>query len=194
MDDKPQALFELKKHDLGVADFAHSEDSRPMLQHVLARINDEKQIELCVTDSYVLIKHKPRDFVGEEFEPFLIPAKVLQRVNKLVTKGTKFKPAPVIEVYRDHINLLGIGVRIDFKPLDESTADKYPDIERVLRDAVKPTTDGNVKLNGRYIQKVCKFITTEENGGSIDITVGAKMAPTVFKTNLTYAVIMPLKG
>lgn len=193
MSDQKEPLFELRKHDLKVANFSGTEDTRPMLQNILVRINDQKQIEMVTTDSYLLIKHKPRDFVGEPFEPFLMPASVLHRVNKLVPLGTKYKPAPVIQVFSDHIVLLGIGVTLEFKPTGESIVDKYPNVDKLLAEFDRKG-DGHVKLQAKLIKKVVDFLDQPEYGGGIDLTINAKMAPVEFVTPLTYAVVMPLKA
>lgn len=197
MSDQKECLFELSKHDLGVADFSSTEDSRPMLQNILVRINAEKQIEMVTTDSYMLIKHKPRDFVGEPFDPFLIPASVLQQVNKLVWKATKYNPAPIIQVHSNKIVLVGYGaipsITLDFKPEGDSEVAKYPDIDKLLNN-IERNANRKVVLNAKYVVKVLKFLDRSEYAGSVEVTVNAALAPVEFQTKLTYAVVMPLKS
>lgn len=191
-----ECLFEISKHDLGAAEFCSADDTRPMLQNVKVHINAEKQIEMVATDSYMLVKHKPRDFIGEPFTPFLIPASVLQQVNKLVWKATKYNPAPIIRVFRNKIVLDGYGaipsITVEFKPEGDCEVDKYPDVDKLLNN-IERNANRTVSLNAKYVAKVLKFLDAAEYAGSIDVTVNAALAPVEFQTKLTYAVVMPLK-
>lgn len=182
-------LVKLTKHDLAVADFASTDDSRPILTGVLVRVKDDYGVELVATDSYRLIVHK----VGKtetadlpEGNQLLIPADVFKRAHRYYGAVTKKHPKTV-ELYNDHLAIPELGVRIDFTQIEG----KYPDVDSLLKRTTGETPARVVSLDPKLVGKTMAFFATEH---SVKINFNGNLSPVEIKSDNSHAVVMPQKS
>lgn len=183
-----EPLFTLTKHDLEVTKFASKDGTRPMLTCIQARLvpDDEGRVELLATNGYMAVWHKIAASTKEKFEPFLIPAEVLDQVNKLI--GTKKQWINQVYVFSDRIELKLLNITITYRVPEGN----YPELDKLVGENIKPLNGtGQVKLDPKYVKIVNDFMRADN---SVDIKVNDKMQPVEFTSNNTYAVVMPLRG
>lgn len=180
-------LFELAKADLNVFEFASRDDSRPLLTGIYVREKDDRY-ELIATDSYRLVIHAPKQIVSAKFEPFILPADVLRRVKQYVGTISSANPK-TIELWTDHIAIPELGVSVSFKPLDGN----YPDVDKLVK-GINHTKAPSTKLNPVYVAKTMQFFASISTYEAVEIVTNGVLDPVEFKSNQSYAVVMPLKS
>ncbi len=181
----------LNKHDLQVGTFASKDDARPILRQVLVRKVDNK-IQLIATDSYVLIRHSVVPQEAQKFEPFLVPAIVLERAAKLLNTRKNHDLGMKVELHTNFLEIPEIGVKISCNSLDAN----YPDIDKLI-DGINHDHDPkkSVTLNPEYTAKAASFLkSSNAYYGKMDVKLNAPLAPAEFYTENTYILVMPLKS
>lgn len=195
--------IKLTKHDLKVFNFASTEEIRPLICHVLVRPGlYDKYPEMLATDSYIGMVHTVVDGESEnaEFEPFLVPAKVLKQLYALcgtyrLKANRRFKGikiTDIVELYNTHAIIPTLNLRIDFAQPEG----KYPELDKLIKDNITGAKTNTAILNANYMAKVAKFVSTHplSNTGTFEMRVNDKLQPIEFIGKYSYGVVMPVRS
>lgn len=199
-------IAELSKHDLGIVDFTSQDQTRPILTGIHVRRSGDK-IEFQVTDGYIAVTHKVLAQTAVVFEPFIIQGDLFKQLKKLAGirkferpinpqktwKGyEKVTILDLVELHHDRVEIPTMGLKINYLPIDG----KFPDLDHLLREGIKPTGETEVLLRHPFISKMAKWIGSSGDSSDRGVTlkVNGKMRPVEITKGDTYGVIMPLKS
>lgn len=190
-------MIELSKKDLQVFKFTSKDEARPLLMHVLVRLNKEDgNIELIATDSYKLVIRKVKTDT-KTFAPMMIHRDQFERIIKVIGKhddpkllfGTKIEDKVVLTSTTMRIDEKGITMKLPVQP-----EGNYPDIDKMLNNAFRSDRAKEVTLNANYLADVVKYAANDKEAYSVKVATNGVLEPVVITGNNTYAVVMPLKS
>lgn len=197
MSNKPLAV--LSKRDLDVATFASTDNSRPVICHVLVR-RKGSNVQLIATDSYALVVADIPAIEYPDFDEFIVPADTLLWAKKVVGKheidfGRRTKKVDdKIELYADKLVVQSTGITLPIKT--DSEASSYPKIDKLIKD-IDRSQASDVTLNAKLLERATKFVGTDPAGSGSNackIKINAQLAPVEITNGNSYALVMPLKS
>lgn len=197
MNKKPLAV--LSKRDLDAATFASTDNSRPVICHVLVRRRGSN-VQLIATDSYALVVADIPAIEYPEFDEFVVPADVMLLAKKVISKvevdyGRRTKKVDdKVELYADRLVIQSSGVTLPIKT--EQDATNYPKIDKLIKDIDRQKAD-DVTLNAKLLERATKYVGSDPAGSGSNackIVINGKLAPVEITNGNTYALVMPLKG